>query len=260
MPGLRSLAGCGFCSQSAELCQDHPGESCPRWHVEHLASGLSCIRGRTSLAQPGGLRSPGVPDLRLLVAFANAAAVAIDNARLHAEVRALAVTDGLTGLANHRAFSQALEVEVARAGRYGYPVSLVFLDIDSFKLFNDTYGHPAGNVRLIAIAALLRERVREPDLAARYGGEEFAILLPHTPKDGALVLAERIRAAAEASAPEGRAHGVPVSGYTLSLGVAAFPDDGHTPEDLLLAADNAELAAKRAGKNCVVAAPALIAR
>ncbi|MBM2847946.1 MAG: hypothetical protein HW418_888 [Anaerolineales bacterium] len=199
-------------------------------------------------------------DLRLLVAFANAAAVAIDNARLHAEVRALAVTDGLTGLANHRAFSQALEVEVARAGRYGYPVSLVFLDIDSFKLFNDTYGHPAGNARLIAIAALLRERVREPDLAARYGGEEFAILLPHTPKDGALVLAERIRAAAEASAPEGRAHGVPVSGYTLSLGVAAFPDDGHTPEDLLLAADNAELAAKRAGKNCVVAAPALIAR
>jgi len=199
-------------------------------------------------------------DLRLLVAFANAAAVAIDNARLHAEVHALAVTDGLTGLPNHRAFSQALEVEVARAGRYDYPVSLVFLDIDSFKLFNDTYGHPAGNVRLIAIAVLLRERVREPDLAARYGGEEFAIILPHTPKDGALVLAERIRAAAEASAPEGRAHGVPVSGYTLSLGVATFPDDGHTPEDLLLAADNAELAAKRAGKNCVVAAPALIAR
>ena len=216
-------------------------------------------------------------DLRLLVAFANAAAVAIDNARLHAEVRALAVTDGLTGLANHRAFSQALEVEVARAGRYGYPVSLVFLDIDSFKLFNDTYGHPAGNARLIAIAALLRERVREPDLAARYGGEEFAILLPHTPKDGALVLAERIRAAAESAyrispmadgalptaesalsgdMPYAISH-PPISGYTLSLGVAAFPDDGHTPEDLLLAADNAELAAKRAGKNRVVAAPPL---
>jgi diguanylate cyclase (GGDEF)-like protein len=194
-------------------------------------------------------------DLRLLVAFANAAAVAIDNAQLHAEVRALAVTDGLTGLANHRAFHQALEAEVARAARYGYPVSLVFLDIDSFKLYNDTFGHPAGNVRLKAIAAHLR--VREPDLAARYGGEEFAILLPHTPKDGALVVAEHIRAAAEAAAPERSAPGVPVSGYTFSLGVATFPDDGPTPEDLLLAADNAELAAKRAGKNRVVAATPL---
>ena len=170
-------------------------------------------------------------------------------------MRALAVTDGLTGLANHRAFHQALEAEVARAARYSYPISLIFLDIDSFKLYNDTYGHPAGNVRLKAIATHLR--VREPDLAARYGGEEFAILLPHTPKGGALILAEHIRAAAEASAPERSAPGVPISGYTLSLGVAAFPEDGHTPEDLLLAADNAELAAKRAGKNRVVAAPAL---
>jgi diguanylate cyclase (GGDEF)-like protein len=198
-------------------------------------------------------------DLRLLMAFANTAAVAIDNARLHAEVRALAVTDGLTGLTNHRAFHHALEVEVARAGRYGYPVSLVFLDIDSFKLYNDTYGHPAGNERLKAIAALLQERVREPDVAARYGGEEFAIILPHTPKVGALHLAERIRAAAEATAPEAHGPGVPFSGYTLSLGVAGFPEDARNAEDLLLAADDAELAAKRAGKNRVVAAPPLAA-
>ncbi len=196
-------------------------------------------------------------DLRLLVAFANAAAVAIDNARLHAEVRALAVTDGLTGLANHRAFNQALEAEVVRAGRYGYPLALIFLDIDSFKLYNDTYGHPAGNERLKAIAALLHDRVREPDLAARYGGEEFALILPHTHKDGALVLAERIRVAAEAAVPNGGASGVPVSGYTLSLGVAVYPDDVLTPDDLLVAADNAEIAAKRAGKNRVVAAPPL---
>jgi diguanylate cyclase (GGDEF)-like protein len=194
-------------------------------------------------------------DLRLLEAFANTAAVVIDHARLHAEVRALAVTDGLTSLTNHRAFVRALEIEIARAGRYGYPVGLVFLDIDSFKQYNDTYGHLAGNERLKAIATLLRERVREPDLAARYGGEEFAILLPHTTKEGALVLAERIRAAAEAAAPPPRAPGAPISGFTLSLGVSVFPYDAATPEALLKAADDAEIAAKRAGKNRVCAAP-----
>lgn len=190
-------------------------------------------------------------DLGLLVAFANTAAAAIDNARLHAQVQALAATDGLTGLANRRTFDHALAAELGRAGRYPYPISLVILDIDSFKQYNDTYGHPAGDERLKAIASLLRTHVREPDLAARYGGEEFALLLPHTRKEGALVLAERLRAAAEgAAAPH--PEGAPVSGYTLSLGVATYPDDGQTPQALLLAADNAELKAKRRGKNRVV--------
>jgi len=192
-------------------------------------------------------------DLSLLVAFANTAAAAIDNARLHAQVQELAATDGLTGLANRRTFDEALTAELGRAGRYPYPISLVILDIDSFKQYNDTYGHPAGDERLKAIANLLRTHVREPDLSARYGGEEFALLLPHTKKEGALTLAERIRAAAEADAPP-HPGGAPVSGYTLSLGVATYPDDAPTPEALLLAADNAELAAKRAGKNRVVAA------
>jgi diguanylate cyclase (GGDEF)-like protein len=194
-------------------------------------------------------------DLRLLGAFANTAAVAIDHARLHAEVQTLAVTDGLTGLANHRAFERALRTEVSRALRYGHPLALIFLDIDSFKQYNDTYGHPAGNERLKAIAALLRQNVRDPDVAARYGGEEFAVILPHTNKVGALILAERIRSQAAAAAPEAAGAGEPVSGYTLSLGVAAFPDDADTPEALLLAADSAELAAKREGKNRVCAAP-----
>ncbi|MCC6192159.1 MAG: GAF domain-containing protein [Anaerolineales bacterium] len=196
-------------------------------------------------------------DLRRLVAFANTAAVAIDNAQLHAEVQRLAVTDSLTGLANPRAFEHALATEFHRAGRYGYALSLVIMDIDSFKEYNDTYGHPAGNERLKAIAGILRANVRDPDLPVRYGGEEFALLLPHTTKAGALALAERVRTAAEAVAGKGARPGRPISGYSLSLGVASFPNDALTAEELLLAADNAELAAKRGGKNRVIAAAPL---
>jgi diguanylate cyclase (GGDEF)-like protein len=195
-------------------------------------------------------------DLRLLGAFATTAAVAIDNARLHAEVQRLAVTDSLTGLANPRAFEHALATEFSRAQRYGYTLALVIMDIDSFKVYNDSFGHPAGNERLKAIADVLRASVREPDLPVRYGGEEFALLLPHTTKDGAVALAERVREAAGLAAPQPPPSGVPASGYTLSLGVAAFPSDAASAEDLVLAADYAELAAKRAGKNRVcVAAP-----
>jgi diguanylate cyclase (GGDEF)-like protein len=199
--------------------------------------------------------TPG--DLRVLETFANTAAIAIDNARLHAEVSRLAVTDSLTNLANPRAFEQALAVECHRAGRYGYALSLIIMDIDNFKHYNDTYGHPAGNERLKAIADILRANVRDPDLPVRYGGEEFALLLPHTNKAGALALAERIREAAELGAPHDLPRGAPLPGYSLSLGVASFPIDALTADQLLVAADNAELAAKRGGKNRVVAAPPL---
>jgi diguanylate cyclase (GGDEF)-like protein len=196
-------------------------------------------------------------DLRLLVAFATTAAAAIDNAQLHAEVQTLAITDSLTGLTNRRAFDRALDTELSRAIRYGYPLTLIILDIDNFKAYNDTYGHPAGDRRLIAIAALLRANVRDPDLAARYGGEEFALILPHTDKEGALALAERIRSTAESAAARRSAVRAPIAGFTISLGVATYPDDAGTAEELLQAADNAELEAKRGGKNQVRAAPEL---
>ncbi|MDW8328172.1 MAG: diguanylate cyclase, partial [Anaerolineales bacterium] len=199
--------------------------------------------------------------LQLAQSLSGSAGVALENARLHAEVKALSVTDGLTGLANRRAFDRALEREVARAQRYGSSLALIILDIDSFKQYNDTYGHPAGDARLRAIADLLRNNVRDLDVAARYGGEEFAIILPHTDREGAAAMAERIRAAAEQMAYDeeritsdltrAACHPSPIPGYTLSLGVAAFPEDAQTPEALLRAADDAELAAKRAGKNRV---------
>ena len=201
---------------------------------------------------------PGNPltqtDADLLSSLAAPIAIAIDNAQLHSSVKSLALTDALTTLANRRAFDYALESEVARVMRYGPPLSLIILDIDSFKIYNDTWGHPAGDGRLRAVADLLRSNMRHPDIAARYGGEEFALLLPFTDKAGAILLAERLRAAAQANAPHGSQNGEAIPGYTLSIGVSSFPEDGTTPEELLLAADNAELAAKRLGKNRVYAA------
>ena len=193
-------------------------------------------------------------DVDLLTALAGPVAVAIDNAHLHAEVKSLALTDALTGLANRRAFDQILETEAARAVRYGHSLALIIIDVDSFKEYNDTLGHLAADKRLKAIAHILSTNARHPDVAARYGGDEFAIILPHTDKSGAMTLAERLRAACQANSPGTPSDGIPISGYTLSLGVAAIPQDGMTPNALMSAADLAELAAKNLGKNRVCAA------
>ncbi len=193
-------------------------------------------------------------DVNLLTSFASPVAMAIDNARLHARTTSLALTDGMTGLFNRRAFDQVLETELARAKRYGHPLSLIILDMDSFKIYNDTYGHPAGDERLKAIANIMLENVRDPDVAARYGGEEFAIILPHTTKEGAIFLAERLREISEGQAPGERIDHTYIPGYTISLGVATFPYDGITVPAILRAADNAEMNAKRLGKNRVCSA------
>ena len=193
-------------------------------------------------------------DVNLLNALAGPVAIAIDNARLHAEVKLMALTDKVSGLANRRAFDEILETEISRANRYSHSLSLIILDMDSFKAYNDKWGHPAGDIRLKEIGFLLRDNVREPDVAARYGGEEFAIILPDTSKQGAVILAERLRVSAEAYAPAKHRDGSPISGYTISFGVATFPEDAVTLSELLLAADNAELTAKRLGKNRVCVA------
>jgi len=201
---------------------------------------------------------PGHPlsddDVRVLNALVGPVVIAIENASLHHEVVELALTDGLTGVYNRRAFDQMLAGELNRARRYVYPLSLVIIDMDNFKEFNDRHGHLAGDDRLREVARLLRANLRGPDILARYGGEEFALILPCTGKEKALVLAERLRAAAEKCVPLKNDGNGPIAGYTISIGVASFPENGQTAEALLYAADQAEMRAKKLGKNCAVAA------
>ncbi|MBC8130817.1 MAG: PAS domain-containing protein [Rhizobiaceae bacterium] len=167
-------------------------------------------------------------------------------------LNALANSDGLTGLANRRRFDETLEKELARAARTGSSVSLLLADVDNFKAYNDTYGHPAGDACLRTVAEVLANVFRRPgDVAARYGGEEFAAILPDTDKEGALAVAEMFRTRVAASAMEHRKSGYGV--VTVSIGVVAIvPTPGVTsPGDVLEAADSALYAAKGSGRNTV---------
>jgi diguanylate cyclase (GGDEF)-like protein len=174
------------------------------------------------------------------------AVVALENARLHDMVERQALVDGLTGLANRRAASDALHAEAARAERLGTPLSIVLADLDEFKDVNDAHGHAVGDAVLRTLAEVLRETLRESDLAGRWGGEEFLLLLPGADEEGAAQLAERVRiAVAERSIPA--APGLTV---TASFGAAEYAGETNT-EELVVAADGALYQAKRAGKDRV---------
>jgi diguanylate cyclase (GGDEF)-like protein len=157
-----------------------------------------------------------------------------------------AVSDGLTGLFNHAYFLQALRQEVLRSKRHGLRAALLLLDLDDFKRVNDERGHVEGDRVLMKTAAIVRDSVREIDVAARYGGEEFAVLLPDTSRLGAFVVAERIRRRVEERFSRGR---TPV---TLSGGLAIFPEDAVTPADLVVQADAGLYGAKASGKNRIL--------
>jgi diguanylate cyclase (GGDEF)-like protein len=164
----------------------------------------------------------------------------------------LAITDGLTGLLNHRYFHERLASEVARSNRSGQPLSLLMIDVDHFKQYNDRSGHPAGDAVLRGVASILAEGRRLNDVVARYGGEEFAILLVDTPGQAAARLAEYLRSQVEEHPFE---HGAEQPGgkLTISLGVATCPAQAKSPAGLLEAADAALYRAKNAGRNRVEA-------
>jgi diguanylate cyclase (GGDEF)-like protein len=170
--------------------------------------------------------------------------------RILRRTQASAIYDELTRLYNYRYFQDRVVSEVRRAQRYDHALTLLMIDADDFKAFNDTRGHLAGNVALRRLATVLRKSVREVDVAARYGGEEFAILLPSTPKLGALKLAEKLRQAVE-KAGIGRDAAGKGRPLTVSIGVASLPGDAGTAEELVERADRALYVAKSMGKNCV---------
>jgi diguanylate cyclase (GGDEF)-like protein len=178
--------------------------------------------------------------------LASQAVVALENARLHRLVERQALVDGLTGLANRRACSEALQREAARAERLGTPLSVVLADLDEFKDVNDVHGHAIGDEVLRTFADVLRQTVRESDVAGRWGGEEFLLLLPGADESGAAQLAERLRAALSAR----RIAGAPRLRVTASFGVAEYAPE-FSPESLVGAADGALYRAKGAGKDRV---------
>jgi diguanylate cyclase (GGDEF)-like protein len=182
----------------------------------------------------------------MLKVMCNQAVTCIANARLHREIEAMATTDGLTGLLNHRVFQEKLSAELKRQNRISGPVSLILTDIDHFKKVNDTYGHPMGDLVLKGVSKVIRETLRDIDIPARYGGEEFAVVLPGTDSAGAKHIAERLRKAVmgKTFSADNRSFGV-----TISLGIATSPADAKAKETLLEKADQALYEAKHGGRN-----------
>ena len=195
--------------------------------------------------------------LETLAILTNMLSVAIYNAQMYEHIKALSYTDGMTGLHNYRFFRLRIKEEIARARREGSTVSLLILDVDHFKNYNDTLGHPAGDDVLRKLSSILRKSLRDNDIVARYGGEEFVIILPGTDSSGAHSLAERIRRKVETT-PFYKEEIQPNGKLTVSIGCASFPQDAVTVEDLVIAADRALYQAKFTGRNQVVMAQDLV--
>ena len=196
-------------------------------------------------------RAPGLFSMEqrnILEVIGAQIATKIDLGRAHEKVYQLATTDGLTGLANHHTFQNALTKMAERADRMGTKIALLLCDIDHFKKVNDTYGHPFGDEVLREVGRVLRDSVRSIDMAARYGGEEFTVILENTDQKGALLLAERIRAQMEGLK---LICGTARVSLTMSLGIAIYPNHSADTTSLIAKADQALYAAKEGGRNQV---------
>lgn len=187
-------------------------------------------------------------DIRMLTMLANQAGLAIENSRLYEITVERAHSDYLTNLWNHGYFQYLLHTELEKAKANKSPLSLITIDIDDFKIYNDTLGHQAGDKILKDLAVLLRNQSRKMDLVCRYGGEEFTIILPHTDKKEAFLIAERIRMDIQ-KYPFLNKEIFPNKELTVSLGLATFPENGQLPTDLITSSDKSLYQAKNKGKN-----------
>ncbi len=187
-------------------------------------------------------------DIRMLTMLANQAGLAIENSQLFELTVERAHSDYLTNLWNHGYFQFLLQAELEKSKATKSPLSLIMIDIDDFKIYNDTLGHQAGDKILKALAGLLRNQSRKMDLVCRYGGEEFTIILPHTDQKEAFLIAERIRVDIQ-KYPFLNETILPNKQLTVSVGIATFPEDGLLAADLITASDKFLYQAKNKGKN-----------
>ena len=219
-----------------------------------LESRGACVATLIAFDRAPSVRVPALsgPTRRRLSLLLAAVAPSLDKTLVLRRVEALSVTDDLTRLYNSRYLNQVLRREAKRAQRTNRPLSLLFIDLDGFKLINDTYGHLSGSQALVEAAAVVRGSARETDVAARFGGDEFALILPDTGNPGAMAVAERVceRLAGHLFLAE---RGTPVR-LTASVGVATLPDVAESPEELVQAADSAMYHVKNRGKNGLQAA------
>jgi len=188
-------------------------------------------------------------ELKILNIIGNQVASVLENIGLLSRLENMAYTDALTGLFNYRYFTMEFEKELKRGERYNYSVSFIILDIDDFKKVNDDFGHEIGNEVLKKLSNILLKELRTVDIVARYGGEEFVILLPNTTKEGAKVLAERLRSQVEKKFSTIGTKNFPH--ITITLGISSFPEDGNNLYELIEKADRALYYGKRHGKNRV---------
>lgn len=230
----------------------------PRFRTKSFLSVPIKLRERTigvlNLADKENAGIFSESDLNSLTVFADHAALMTERTRAFERTSLLeeqAVTDPLTGLYNRRLLERRLDEEINRSRRQRQHFSLLIIDLDNFKAYNDLCGHPGGDQALEKTAALLQGSAREMDVVARYGGEEFCVLVAGTAKRESVFVAERIRRAIEKE-PFPREQELPQGRLTTSIGVAAFPEDGDSAADLLRAADAALYQAKAEGRNRIV--------
>jgi diguanylate cyclase (GGDEF)-like protein len=210
--------------------------------------------GVLNLSDKENLETFKESDLNMLASFADLASLMIERAwtlERSSMLEKLSVTDYLTGLYNHRFLRNRLEEELSRSVRNKSCVSLIFIDLDFFKTYNDLSGHLAGDAALKNTADILKASVRDMDIVVRYGGEEFCIVLPDTAKEEAAFVAERIRGEIEKEKFLNEEN-MPFGCLTASFGIAIFPEDGHTYTSLIHSADLALYSAKTGGRNRVV--------